>query len=142
MKKLKTKRLCFLFIFFIVLLATGDVWASDDKWKLKEEEENAYVELYSPMKTQLEFWLRNVPDTDEGRSFKALCWGIVISDNRSPKKFDVEQFKSMFEQVGTIRYDSSAPESATDLFQNVTLITGEAFIRVAYEGTNKIAGET
>ena len=142
MKRIVAKQLYFLFIFLIVSIATSDVWALDEKWKLKEEEENAYIELYSPMKTQLEFWLRNVPDTDEGRSFRALCWGIVLSDHRSPKKFDVEQFKSLFMQVGTIRSDSSAPESGTDLFQNVIFISGEAFIRVGYEGTNKIAGET
>ncbi|MCL2147544.1 MAG: hypothetical protein FWH52_07035, partial [Synergistaceae bacterium] len=79
MSKIITKLLLFLFVFLTVTTSASDVWASDDKWKLKEEEENAYVELYSPMKTQLEFWLRNVPDTDEGHSFKALCWGIVLS---------------------------------------------------------------
>jgi hypothetical protein len=136
-------RLCVsLAVFFIITTAVCGAWANDAEWKLKAEEEIAYVEIYSPMKTQLEYWLKGVPETEEGRSFKELCWGIALSDHRSPKRFDLEQFKSLYEQVGTIQNDDSDPKSGSELLPRVTMRAGEAFASVEHEGTNKISGET
>ncbi|MCL1875459.1 MAG: hypothetical protein FWF87_04270 [Synergistaceae bacterium] len=140
MKKAIVRRCISLLVFLVTAISASSAWA--DIWKLKAEEESAYVEMYSPMKTQLEYWLKGVPDTEEGRSFKALCRGMALSDNRSPKRFDLEQFVCLFERAGEIQNGDDDSNPVTELFPRIVMRAGEAFVSVGDEGSNKISGET
>jgi len=142
MKKVIERHCVSLVIFLVIAITASGAWAEDEIWKLKAEEESAYVEIYSPMKTQLEYWLKGIPDTDEGRSFKALCRGMALSDHRSPKRFDLEKFVSLFEQTGEIRNGDIDSKPGAEIFPRVLMKSGEAFISVGDEGSNKISGET